>query len=78
LIKQFISLLKVKEQDCWFQQDGAAAHTTSSVMEVLQFFCDHIILQNMWSTKSPYVIIWLLSWGFLKDKVYKNNCKELK
>jgi hypothetical protein len=26
-IMNLISLLKVDEQDCWFQQDGATAHT---------------------------------------------------
>jgi hypothetical protein len=32
LMINFISLLEVDEQDCWFQQDGATAHATHSTV----------------------------------------------
>jgi hypothetical protein len=36
--------LEVDEQDCWFQQDGAAAHTANSTMQMLrEFFGGRII-----------------------------------
>jgi hypothetical protein len=34
----FISLLEVDEQDCWFQQGGAKAHTANSIMHMLREF----------------------------------------
>jgi hypothetical protein len=38
LVINFISLLEVDEQDCWFQQDGATAHTANSTMQMLSEF----------------------------------------
>jgi hypothetical protein len=34
-IMNLISLLEVNEQDCWFQQDGATAHTENSALQML-------------------------------------------
>jgi hypothetical protein len=31
----FISLLEVEEQNCWFQEDGATAHTANSTTQLL-------------------------------------------
>jgi hypothetical protein len=45
----FISLLEIDEQDCWFQQDKATAHTANSTMQMLsEFFGGRIISQNLW------------------------------
>jgi hypothetical protein len=71
----FIFLLEVDEQDCWFQQDGATAHTANSTMQMLsEFFGGCIISLNLWSSRSPDLSppdFYL--WGFLKENVYKNN-----
>jgi hypothetical protein len=45
----FISLLEVDKQDCWFQQDGAMAHTENSTMQMLsEFFGGCIISLDLW------------------------------
>jgi hypothetical protein len=45
----FISLLEVDEQDCWFQQDVATMYTENSTMLMLsEFFGGHIISRNLW------------------------------
>jgi hypothetical protein len=38
LIMNFIFLWEVDEKDCWFQQDGATAHTGNSTMQMLSEF----------------------------------------
>jgi hypothetical protein len=44
----FISLLEVDEQDCWFQQDGATAHTANSTTQMSsEFFGGRIISRNL-------------------------------
>jgi hypothetical protein len=49
----FISLLEVDEQDCWFHQHGAAAHTANSTMQMLsEFFGGCIISRNLWPPQS--------------------------
>jgi hypothetical protein len=48
IIMNFISLLEVDEQDCWFQEDGATVHTENSTMQMLsEFFGGRIISQNL-------------------------------
>jgi hypothetical protein len=50
----FISLLEVEEQDCWFQQDGAMAHTENSTMQIFsEFSGGRIISRNLWPSLSP-------------------------
>jgi hypothetical protein len=69
----FIYLLKVDEQDCWFQQDGAKAHTANSTMQILsEFFGGCIISRNLWPPRLPHLSppdFYL--WGFLMQNVYK-------
>jgi hypothetical protein len=49
LIMNLISPLEVDEQHCWFQQDGAMAHTENSTMQILnEFFGSRIISRNLW------------------------------
>jgi hypothetical protein len=49
----FISILEVDEQDCWFQQDGATSHTANSTMQMLsEFFGGRIISRNLWPPRS--------------------------
>jgi hypothetical protein len=37
-IMNFISLLEVDKQDCWFQQDGATVHAANSTMQMFSKF----------------------------------------
>jgi hypothetical protein len=46
LIMNFISLLEVDEQDCWFQQDGAMVHTANSIMQMLSKLFDSSIIET--------------------------------
>jgi hypothetical protein len=71
----FTSLLEDDEQDCWYQQDGATAHTVNSTMQMLsEFFGGRIISRNLWLSSIPVSIATgLISLGFLKENVSKNN-----
>jgi hypothetical protein len=75
LVMHFISLLEADEQDCWFRQVGASAHTAHSKMQMLsEFFGGHIISQNLWPPPSPDLLpLDFCLWGFLKESVYENN-----
>jgi hypothetical protein len=75
LIINFISLLEVDEQDCWFQQDGAMVHTANSTMQMLsELFGGRIISQNLWPPRSLNLSPQdFYLWGFLKENMYKNN-----
>jgi hypothetical protein len=54
LIMNFISVLEADKQYCWFQQDGATAHTENYTMEMLsEFFGGRIISRNLWPPRSP-------------------------
>jgi hypothetical protein len=82
MITNFISLLEADKQNCWFQQDGATAHTANSTLQMLgKFFGGCIISRNLWPLRpqdlSP---LDFYLWGFFKENVYKNNShtKELK
>jgi hypothetical protein len=69
----FISLLEIDKQDCWFQQDGSTAHTANSTMQMLS-----IIYRNMWLPPSPDLSppeFYL--WGVLKENVYRKKLHTL-
>jgi hypothetical protein len=66
----FISLLEVDEQDCWFQQDGATAHTADSIMQMLsEFFGGRIIFRSLWPPSIPGSIVT----GFLSSGVLEGE-----
>jgi hypothetical protein len=44
--------LESDKQDCWFQQDGAMAHTTNSAMQMLSKFFGGHISRNLWPPRS--------------------------
>lgn len=46
ILMQFISLLEPEERDCWFQQDGAPAHTAISTTEMLEEFFGHRVISR--------------------------------
>jgi hypothetical protein len=48
LVMNFISVLDVNKQNCWFPQDGAMAHTANSTVQMMsEFFVGHIASQNL-------------------------------
>jgi hypothetical protein len=72
----FISLLEVDKQDCWFKQDGAMAHTANSTMQMLiEFFGGRIISRNLWLSSIPGCIATgLISLGFFEgERVQKQR-----
>jgi hypothetical protein len=79
LVMNFISLLEVDGQDCWFQQDGATAHTANSTMQMSsEFFGGRSIARNLWPPRSPDLSppdFYL--WGVLKENVYKHYTHTL-
>ncbi|KDR23995.1 hypothetical protein L798_07934 [Zootermopsis nevadensis] len=72
---QFIALLEETERVCWFQQDGATAHTASSTLAMLaEFLGDRVIFKGLWPPRSPDLTSPdFFLWGYLKQKVYANN-----
>jgi hypothetical protein len=53
LIMNFMFLLEVDEQNCWFLHDGATAHIANSTMHKLsEFFGWCNISQNLWTPQS--------------------------
>ncbi|XP_076545898.1 uncharacterized protein LOC143305599 [Osmia lignaria lignaria] len=79
IIIQFISSLEPNERHCWFQQDGAPAHTAASTMQLLhEFFGDQIISRGLWPPRSPDLTPPdFFLWGTLKCQVYANNPRTL-
>lgn len=73
-------------QNTWFQQDGATAHTANLSMQVVQrMFPEKVISKNgdiNWPPRSPDLTVMdFFLWGFLKAKVYTEipaNLNQLK
>ena len=66
----------------WFQQEGAAPHTSNESMEWLQQrFPDRLISRRStpeWSPHSPDLNpLDFYLWRFLKDRVYVNNAQTI-
>jgi hypothetical protein len=68
---QFISLLKVDECDCWFQQDSATCH--SATLTLQEFFGNCLISKDLWSPRSLYLSFNFFLWGYLKGVTYRTN-----
>lgn len=79
ILMQFIALLEPHERRCWFQQDGAKAHTAVSSIDFLrEFFEDRIISTGRWPPRSPDLTPCdYFLWGHLKNKVYRNKPQTL-
>lgn len=61
---------------CWFQQDGATAHTTAAVLSFLQnTFGNRVLSRNadvQWPPRSPDLTSPdFFLWGWLKSVVYR-------
>lgn len=76
ILTPFTESLTLHEiQNCFFQQDGATAHTAKESLDFLRhWFDDRIISKNLWPPRSPdlsppdfYV------WGAAKACVYKDS-----
>jgi hypothetical protein len=76
LIMNLISLFEVDEQYCWFQQDGATAHTANSTMQMLsEFFGGRIIVAP---SISGSIATRFLSLGVLEgEKTTRTHQKNL-
>jgi hypothetical protein len=80
LIQQFITLLKVDERDCWFQQDSATSHIAACTMVILhECFGENVISKGLWPPRSPDLASpGFFLWSYLKDTVYRSNPRDLK
>lgn len=70
------------QQDVWFQQDGATAHTARVSMTLLRnLFPGHVISRFgdvPWPPRSPDLNICdFFLWGHLKEKVFKRKPRNL-
>lgn len=79
IVKQFIALLPQDHRYCYFQQDGATAHTARDTMLFLQeFFDDRLISRPLWPPRSPDLSPPdFFLWGCLKDKVFATAPRTL-
>jgi hypothetical protein len=79
LLTQFIALLEENERDCWLQQDGATPHTANTTTTFLhEFFGERVIGGGFWPPRSPDLTPPdFFLWGCLKDRVYRNNPRNL-
>lgn len=82
IITDFIALLEPSERDCWFQQDGAPAHTAAETMDFLSsFFHDRLISKGAtlpWPPRSPDLSPPdFFLWGHLKNKVFQTHIESI-
>ena len=75
--------LHVQPHKVWFQQDGATAHTTQSVLAYLkETFPGKVISKSgnvQWPPRSPDLSLCdFFLWGHLKAQVYRKPVKTLK
>jgi hypothetical protein len=79
LLTQLISLLEENERHCWFQHNGATAHTANTTTALPQDFCgERNVERGLWPRRSPDLILpSYFLWGFLKERVYSNNPRSL-
>lgn len=83
MIQNFlVPQLQEEDQQIWFQQDGATAHTARATMRLLrEYFPDRIISKNgdlRWPPRSPDLTAPdFFLWGYLKEKVYVNKPRTL-
>ena len=71
----FVDQLNLPRSQVWFQQDGAAAHTTAAVLSYLEeTFPGKVISRKgsvAWPPRSPDLTLPdFFLWGYLKGKVY--------
>lgn len=79
-INQFV--LDHEEEEVWFQQDGATAHTARRSMEMLrELFPGRLVSSRgdiSWPPRSPDLSPCdFFLWGYLKAEVYKHRPRTL-
>ena len=79
-INQFV--LDHEEEEVWFQQDGATAHTARRSMEMLrELFPGRLVSLRgdiSWPPRSPDLSPSdFFLWGYLKAEVYKHRPRTL-
>lgn len=75
IITHFIALLEREERDCFFQQDGAPAHTARKTIEFLtDFFGERLVGRGLWPARSPEMTPPdCFLWGYLKNSIYETS-----
>jgi len=69
---------RINNQNVWFQQDGATAHTARAAKAVMRaMFPDHLISRCgdvPWPPQSPNLSMCdFFLWGYLKSRVYEGK-----
>jgi hypothetical protein len=60
------------------QQDGATPHTANTTTFMQEFFGERVIGGGLWPPRSPDLTPPdFFLWGCLKDRVYRNNPRNL-
>ena len=81
ILRPFFNMLRGPEKEyCYFQQDGATAHTSrNSMQEIENVFGDRVISRGRWPARSPDLSACdFYLWGNLKQKVYRINPRTLR
>lgn len=70
----FISVLEVDLQDCWFQQDGVMTHNKFSSTNVVRIlWWPYCFFKLVVPVISRPTLLDLCIWGFLKENIHKNS-----
>ncbi|CAK9821562.1 hypothetical protein ANTRET_LOCUS270 [Anthophora retusa] len=82
MLENFLRSAIDDNEEMWFQQDGATAHTARSTMDTLRgIFGERIISRNLafnWPPRSPDLTAPdFFLWGYLKEKMYANKPRSL-
>lgn len=82
MLEMFLRPAIQDNQQIWFQQDGATAHTAKPTMKILrEIFGKRIISKNSefnWPPRSPDLTAPdFFLWGYLKNRVYINKPKTI-
>ncbi|CAK9826872.1 hypothetical protein ANTRET_LOCUS4642 [Anthophora retusa] len=82
MLENFLRPAIDDNEEMWFQQNGATAHTVRSTMDTLRgIFDERIISRNSafnWPPRSPDLTAPdFFLWGYLKEKVYANKSRSL-
>lgn len=84
MLQHFLAaeMQELEQEDMWYQQDGATAHTARETMAILsRMFPGRIISKNgdvVYPPRSPDLTVPdFFLWGYLKDRVFVNNPENL-
>lgn len=77
------ALAELNVQNAWFQQDGATAHTSRALLQVLKEMVPVLLISLRgdvpWRVRSPDLTPCnFFLWGYLKAEVYKHRSRTLR